>query len=247
MKRLFMLTLAILCLGVTKNIYAKIRNGYNEEIKKTEKYIRNLNEIAKEVLNTAQRERLTTLLKTGYATAEKLRENHTKTQELITMLRTVDAGLYDEINTIKDREGNETDVYVKVVDRLEQDLGGATNLSQSVENPNVYTSEYGDYSVSVRVVYPSLEEALRILVHELGHVRYQVPHLAVYCKYYKQYYRHSHSNSNNIGHDPHDPSNLSVKKTLKTFKESLRRYKKERKNLAGNDSTNYHIKTDRQR
>lgn len=236
MKRLCILTLAILCLGVNRNSYAEIRNGYDEEIKKTEKYIRNLNEIAKEVLNTAQREKLNKLLIATHTKAEKLRKLHASTQELIEMLRTIAPGLYEEINTIRDSESNETDVYIKVVDDLGSGLRGATNLNQSVENPNVYTSEYGDYTVSVKLIITGPILPLWILVHELGHVRYLVPHLAEYWKYYKRYYQHSYSSNNNIGHDPHDPSHLSVKKTLKTFKASLRQYKNERKWMAKNKS-----------
>jgi len=236
MKRLCILTLAIVCLGVHQQTYAKIRNGYDKEVEKTEIYIRNLHEIAKEVLNTVQRERLNNLLAATYTKAKKLRELHASTQELIEMFRAIVPEIYEEINTIRDSEGNETDVYIKVVDDLGSGLKGATNLSQSVENPNVYTSEYGDYSVSVRLIITGPVLPLLILVHELGHVRYQVPHLAIYCKYYKKYYQYSHTNSNNIGHARHDPSNLSVKRTLKTFRKSWREYTKERKGMAKNKS-----------
>ena len=228
MKRLCIITLAIVCLGVYQETYAEIRNGYDIEIIKAEKWIHNLNEITQEVLSTAQRMALEERLKLAYATERRLRENHAKTQALIEMLRMIDPDLYNEINTIKDCEGNETDVYVKVVDDLGKRLKGATNVSYSVNNPNIYCSEYGDYTVSVRVIYKNPRWALTILVHELGHVHYQVPHLAEYIVFYKKNYQ----DTNIIGHLPYDPSHQSVKETIKTFNKSWKEYRRAMKWMA---------------
>ncbi len=236
MKRLSIITLAIVCLGVHQENYAEIRNGYDEELKKSEKYIKNLTEIAKEVLSTAQREKLNTCLEVTYTNQEKLLEKHAKTQELIEMLRFIAPDLYEEINTIKDREGNETDVYIKVVDDLGTNLVGATNLRQSSDSPNVHRSKYGDHTVSVRLIYQYPRRSLKVLFHEIGHVRYQVPHLAAYCEFYKKVYQNQYYEGTQTGHHSKDPSHRSVKATIEIFKQSWKEYNKEMKWVAKDKS-----------
>ena len=230
MKRLCIIILAIVCLGMNRNTYAEIRNGYDHEWKAAQQKMDNLNAIAKGELSKDQRIRLKKWLKSVHKTAEKLRENQAKTQAIIEAFRMIDPGLYHEINTIQDSEGNETDVYIKVVDNLGSGLDGATNVSHSLDNPNVYSSEYGDYSVSVKVTHTNQIRALQTLVHELGHVRYQVPHLAEYTAYYKQAYQ----DSSRIGHHANDPSFQSVKATLHAFIASLRENNREMKWMAQN-------------
>ena len=228
MKWLCIITLVIVCLGGNLEMCAQIKNGYDHEVIEAQKKMNHLREIAKNTLNKVQRKRLKKNLKATRAAAKKIRENHAKTQELIEMFRMIDPGLYHEINTIKDCEGNDTHVYIKVVDELKSGLVGATNVNQSVENPNVYSSEYGDHTVSVKIRYRFLKEAMITLVHELGHVRYQVPHLAEYTAFYKEVYQ----DTNLIGHLSNDPSHHAVKETLKTFKASWSEYNRERRWLA---------------
>ena len=235
MKRLFILTLAIVCLGVNRNIYAEIRNGYDIELIKAAQWIHNLNEITKEVLSTAQRMKVEKRLEVACATEGKLRENHAKTQELIEMLRMIDPELYHEINIIQDSEGNETDVYIKVVDNLGPDLRGATNVSHSVDNPNVHSSEYGDYTVSVRLITTGPIRPIWILAHELGHVRYQVPHLAEYTAFYKKVYQDQHF-AGVQGHHPNDPSYHSMQATSKAFKKCWKEYNRQIKWTAKDES-----------
>jgi hypothetical protein len=220
MKRLCISTLAILCLGVYQNTYAEIRNGYDNEIIKVEKWLEQLLEIANGVLNEAQQKKMKKKVKEAQAILDKLRKKQAITQVLIEKVRMIDPGLYDEVNTIQDCEGNETDVYIKAVDRLQPGKLGATNVNHSVENPNVYNSANGDHTVSVWVVNTTPTKAMLILVHELGHVRYQVPNLATYVKYYKKVYQQKHSNRNFLGHYDDDPSQKTVKKTMQAFMES---------------------------
>jgi hypothetical protein len=235
MTRLCTITLAIVCLGVYQEIYAEIRNGYDIELIKATHWIYNLNEITQEVLSTAQRMKVEKRLELAFATERKLQENHAKTQELIEMLRRIDPDLYHEINTIRDREGNETDVYIKVVDDLGPDLRGATNLKHSDDNPNVYSSEYGDYTVSIKLITTGPIWPLWILVHELGHVRYQVPHLAEYRAFYQKVYQDQHF-AGVQGHHPNDPSYYSVQETSKAFKKSWNEYNREMKWIAKDKS-----------
>ena len=235
MKRLCIITLAIVCLGTNKQAYAEIRNGYDYEIEKAEKWLRQLHQIANGPLNELESEKMKNKLEEAHTTVDKLRENHTKTQELIEMLRRVAPELYHEMHTIQDCEGNETHIYIKVVDRLGKGLHGATNVKHSDDNPNVYTSAYGDHTVSVRIDHVNLLKDLWCLVHELGHVRYQVPHLAEYAVFYKKVYLNQHFTGIH-GHHPDDPSAFSVQETVKTFKKSWREYNKETKKGGQNKS-----------
>ena len=239
MKRLFILTLTIVCFGIYQESDAEIRNGYDVEVKKAAKWIHNLKEIAKKAVSPDQHDKLEKWLKAAHATADKVRKNHAKTQELIEKLKIITPRLYHEINTIKDREGNDTHVYIKVVDRLEGRLLGATNVSHSVGNPNIYSSEYGDYTVSVKVTsrFPRFSRhSLKILVHELGHVRYQVPHLTDYTAFYKNFYQNRYFEGFNNGHHPKDLSHQSVIETLNAFKKSWRENKREMKWIAQSNS-----------
>ena len=59
-------------------------------------------------------------------------------------------------------------------------------MDQSSDDKDAYQSEYGKFTVSVKVwIVP---RALLVLAHELGHVKYQVPNLASYFEFYKKHY-----------------------------------------------------------
>jgi hypothetical protein len=189
--------------------------------------------------NHLQQERLSKWQEIILEKVRQVLKNRAKTQQLIEMLREIDPLLYHEINTIKDREGNDTHVYIKAVDEIGPGIFGVTNLEQSADNPNVYTSEYGNYTVSVSLVYKFSRfprVALNILVHELGHVRYQVPHLSSYCAFYERFYQNQYYEGIQIGHHPNDPNHKSVTKTMKAFKKSWWAYKSERKLMAKSKS-----------
>jgi hypothetical protein len=244
MTRLCIIPLAIVCLVIYQETYAELRNGYDIELIKAAHWIHNLKEITQEVLSTAQRMKVEKRLEIAYASEGKLRENHAKTQELIEMLRMIDPELYHEINTIQDSEGNETDVYIKVVDHLGPDLRGATNVDHSVDNPNVYSSEYGDYTVSIKLITTGPIWPLWILVHELGHVLYQVPHLAEYTAFYQKVYQDQYF-AGVQGHHPNDPSYHSMQATSKAFKKSWKEYNREIKWMAKDKSRKMLVTTQR--
>ena len=228
MKRLviIILTLAVICSRVHQKIYAKIKNGYEEKLKIAETTINNLHKIANEAETSEQQQRLKKCLETARATEKILRENYMKTQNLIEKLKSIDPKLYYRIDTIKDCEGNDTYVYIKVVNDLGPGTLAVTNLNNSVRDPNVYTSYYGDNTVSVRIYYPNQKMALRLMVHELGHVAYQVPPFASYTKFYREVYQDQYFEGKKVGHIDYDPSHKSVVKTLKAFNSSWKEYRK---------------------
>ena len=233
MKHLLILSLSIILIGCSQKIHAEIKNGYEQKLKKAEDVINNIDSLIKVNKNTDEIAYLKKWMEFARQTEENLRENYLNTQKLITSLRVIDPELYYEINEIKDKEGNYTDVYIKAVDRLGfQGLLGTTNISQSNENPNIYRSSYGDTTVCVKVVYRKFKEALQILAHELGHVRYQVPNLASYIMFYRKNYSKNCLDGIDVGHLPTDPSHRSVKETMKNFYKRRIAYKKEMKQMA---------------
>ncbi len=68
--------------------------------------------------------------------------------------------------------------------------------------------------------------SLKLLVHELGHVKYQVPNLASYMNYFKENYKFLTSKTAS-GHKYDDPSHQSVIAELHRFDNLYR----ERKHL----------------
>ena len=87
-------------------------------------------------------------------------------------------------------------------------LGAAasTNLACLEDDKNVYLSDYGPNTVSVKIA--SMPKALLLLAHEFGHVNYQVAHLSSYMDYYAANYLNGEFVSTFIGHNITDPSGM---------------------------------------
>jgi hypothetical protein len=56
-----------------------------------------------------------------------------------------------------------------------------------------------------------------VLAHELGHVKYQVPHFAAYMKYYRENYTLCMDPPHTLGHNPNDLSGVSATQYVKRF------------------------------
>ena len=120
--------------------------------------------------------------------------------------RTIAPSLYTEIDTIKDCTGKTVTVYVKFApeSEMQQGAAGTTNIACLEKDKNVYQSEFGPSTVSVKIA--SVKKSLLLLAHEFGHVKYQVQNLATYIEFYSTYYQNSTFNSKYIGHNSNDPS-----------------------------------------
>src|SRR5688572_8187160 len=87
-------------------------------------------------------------------------------------------------------------------------------MDQSIHDPDTYKSEFGEFTVSVKVwIVP---RALLVLAHELGHVKYQVPNLVSYFVFHKNHYDNT-STPNSIGHNVGDPSGNSAVEFAKSY------------------------------
>ena len=222
--------LILLCLFVHQNLWAKIKNGYEVDLNAARQLLVNLQGIL-EKDKLAEETKKLSLSQEGEIKAKiKWLEEYIcyyqLTEELLEQFRSIAPDLYDEIDTIKDSKGRTTHVYVKFIheELMKASVAGTTNLSQVENDKHAYHSEYGAQTVSVKVMIG--QKALRVFAHELGHVKYQVPHLASYANYCRMNYlfRKQRSNYIGIGHDPQDPSGLSACRYEKRFSEHYSNY-----------------------
>ena len=185
-------------------LFGEIKNGYGAEIKGIRESLRSLNTLLTEDPNLTLfqkaeiKNKINKLL--DYITYFEL------TEELLVQFKTIAPSLYNEIDSIRDRTGQAVTIYVKFVSEKEMQQGaaGTTNITHLENDKNVYESEYGPNSVSIKIA--SVKKALLLLAHEFGHVKHQVPNLASYIEFYSASYQNGTFNSKYIGHNSNDPS-----------------------------------------
>ena len=194
--------------------FCEIKNGYEKDILILKESLKNLTEILIEDkdLTAIQRRKIE-------SKAETL-VNHISfydlTESLLNQFKIIAPKLYAEIDTISDRKGRPVHVYVRFVpvDATKIKAWGMTYLNQMENDQDAYRSEYGAFTVSIKIwIVP---KALQVLSHELGHVKYQIPNLASYMTFYKKCYQDEVSNF--IGHDPSDPSGKTAVDAEKSFR-----------------------------
>jgi hypothetical protein len=198
--------------------FGEIKNGYAKGITAARESLKGLHALLKheKEITSSQKKMIETKIKevVNYIAYYELTEN------LLKQFRLIASDLYNEIDTIKDRQGRSTDVYIKFIPREQTRVQawGITNIARVVGDSDAYYSEYGERSVSVKVWVVS--KALEVLSHELGHVKYQVPNLASYLEYHKMNYRPGITEQNNIGHDPNDTSGKNATAFAKRYREN---------------------------
>ena len=203
------------------SLHGEIRNGYANGISGARESLRSLQVLVmKEGITAAQRRKAELSLRQvmTYIVYYEL------TETLLSQFRIISPEQYNQIDTIRDRRGRATHVYVKFIPEDEANIlsWGVTNVAQVAYDEDAYFSEYGEHSVSIKVWI--VNKALEVLAHELGHVLHQVPHLASYVAYYKFYYGYGRAESNFIGHDPTDVSGKSADSFAKRYRETRYHY-----------------------
>ncbi len=225
MKRSSVIIMAVVCLGGTQIARSEIKNGYEAKLKTAKESLIELQKFGDQEVTDKQKARIEAHIQLATQNLEEISEFHSKTREIIELLKVIDPSLYKEMNAIKDYLGNETDIYIEVVESIGKGLHGATNVEQSKASPHEYRSKHGRRTVSILITDVNLSKSLWALVHELGHVRYQVPHLAEYASFYRKTYLNKRFSGIN-GHHPSDPGNLYVQETTTNFKLRWKKYKK---------------------
>lgn len=217
----YCLSFALLILALNFS-FGEIKNGYAKGISSARESLKGLHALLQheKEITLSQKKIIEAKIKevVNYIAYYELTEN------LLKQFRLMASDLYNEIDTIKDRQGRPTDVYIKFIpkEQARVQAWGITNIAQVTGDNDAYYSEYGEHSVSVKVWIVS--KALEVLSHELGHVKYQVPNLASYLEYHKMNYRPSITEANNIGHDPDDKSGKNAAAFAKKYRENYYRY-----------------------
>ena len=206
----------IICFVTVSNAFGELKNGYERNIFQTRKSLKNLLFLFAENKYMPASERRG--LKSRIARLECDILYYELTENLLNQFRVIAPMMYNEIDTIRDNKGRSVDVYVKFVpeDATEVKAWGTTYMSQVEDDPDAYRSEYGDLTVSVKIWIVS--NAMKVLAHELGHVKYQVPHLASYFKFYEKHYFSGMGNPHFMGHGTGDPSGKSASKYENMFR-----------------------------
>ncbi|WP_276372825.1 hypothetical protein [Chryseolinea sp. H1M3-3] len=186
------------------HVVGRIKNGYESELQCAKTSLQKLNLLLVEDKNMTVIQRLD--VKSNIEALINYISFYEITAALIEELRIVSPGIYNEIDSIKDKKGRPTDVYVKVVPRENSkvQLKAASFFERRSMDEDMNVSTYGDYSVSVDIWM--VENALFLLSHELGHIKYIVPNLAEYLKFYEKKYKRPEVSISFVGHNPKDQS-----------------------------------------
>jgi hypothetical protein len=207
----------LISLGFSGPSNAEIKNGYEKDIFV---YDASLENYKKLLLNDDLSRHQRRIIKSQI---ELLMNNISYcllTENLLIQFQKIAPDLFNEISSIKDAKGRPVNVYIKIVPNNGTALKawGITYVNQLTGDSDAYVSEYGTCTVSVKIW--AVNKALFVLAHELGHVKYQVPHLASYMNDYKKYYYYltSYKTFYSWGHHPRDLSGKSAHHYEKRFR-----------------------------
>jgi hypothetical protein len=210
---------------VTGEGFSRIRNGYSRQIQATKSALHSLKLQLKtrSAISGRERRRLEAKIESliSYISCYEL------TEELIARMKTISPSIFWDIENIRDRKGRPTDVYIKLIpaDRARVNLKAATFVSQSGDDQDACCSEYGPLSVRVEICIKS--NSLFLLSHELGHLKYVIPNLAVYKEFYRWAYGRARSyNLPYIGHSPQDKSGRMARQFEERFRADEMNYSK---------------------
>jgi len=141
------------------------------------------------------------------------------TRILLDQFKIISPGLYHQIDTLTDFKGRPVNVHVKLGTPSLVGAGmlASTNVNQVIGDDHGYFSEYGQHTVSVKIL--TQKNSLLILAHEFGHVCYQVPNLAAYVDFFSRQYRDRHMRASYLGHKPNDRSGQCAADFERKFRE----------------------------
>jgi hypothetical protein len=198
-------------------VFGEIKNGYEKNISGTKESLASLRAslVEDEGMTPAGRRKIQATI----ATLVDHVAYYDLTEGLLVQFKTIAPELYAQVDTITDRLGRPVDVYIKFVpvDATSVKAWGITYMDQANDDKDAYQSEYGKFTVSVKVWI--VRRALLVLAHEFGHIKYQVPNLASYFEFHKKHYTTMPARTS-MGHDIDDPSGKWATQFAKTFQKS---------------------------
>lgn len=213
-------------------VHGEIKNGYEPEIKGMRESLRSLRTLIDEDTKLSMFQRAA--MKDKINKLVEYISYYELTETLLHQFRDIAPAMYDDIDALKDRTGQPVTIFVRFVPEEEMQRGaaGTTNLDHLVTDNNIYQSEYGPRTVSVKIA--SVTKALILLAHEFGHAVYQVTHLSTYIEYYSMHYQNETFNSKYIGHNSNDPSGMIAIEYENVFREQYSNFLKDRSNKVEN-------------
>lgn len=165
--------------------FAEIKNGYESKIYRVR------DAVALIMASIPENENLTNSKKREIKDHLKVLSNfiayHELTRQLIDQFKEIAPDLYDEINSIADNNGRPVDVYVQFVPYNTESPLGMNVMMISPSDRDIYSSEFGENTASIKIQV--VANALFVLSHELGHLKYQIPNIGKYADYLKSNYR----------------------------------------------------------
>lgn len=212
---------AFLTLVIFHSLLARIVNGYEKDVDKAQLSITHLRQLIAEnpqftrkhvrVLNARLRE-LTDLL-----------VYHQLTDTLLYKFREIAPDLYAEIDTLKDHLNRNVDVYVRFVPAHKSKIEsyGTTSFSISSDDQQMCVSVHGRGTVSVTVWI--MNSSLVVLSHEFGHLKYMIPNLTNYIRYYNQSYVVGYNIGSN-GHRCDDAGGRHAMRYETRYRQRYQRY-----------------------
>ena len=203
-------------------MFGRIRNGYESDLEKSQASLQRLNSVLLYDRTLPASKRI--VLKSRVEVLITYIACHRITEELIHRFRQVAPEIFYELDNIKDRRGRPTDVFIKMVPREKSrtEHRAASFFQQSQTDEDASHSAHGDHSVAIDVCID--DNALFLLSHEFGHVKYIVPHLSTYVKFYAQRYPGSKISTGSIGHGAGDESGKYAGMYERKFAEFRRNY-----------------------
>ena len=197
----------LLWLFAIEVLHARILNGYGTQLTNNKQCLENLRLmlLGNDSLSAEQRRRV----KSKIADLIDFISLYEITEEAIRQLKIVSPTIFHLSDSLKDKQGRPTDIYIKLVheERSRIPLAGANFLWQHAYDKDLSVSEFGTQTASIEVWVGC--NALMLLSHELGHVIYIVPNLATYVAFYNHAYWQVEDISY-VGHKHQDSSGKSA-------------------------------------
>lgn len=202
-------------------LLAEIRNGYEAELHSAIAALQQLSTRLSSDRSLSLLEKQ--IIRSEIKKVTDIISHYELTWQLINQFRIVSPVIYSEMDTISDKRKRPTDIFVKLIphEQSRVQLMAASFFRQSPRDSDASYSEYGENSVSVNICIG--QNALQLLSHELGHIRYVVPNLATYASFYKRYYKRELDFSY-VGHSPFDKSGKTAMSFEQRFRADLAYY-----------------------
>jgi len=208
----------VACWAISINLSAAIINGCAVELQIAEQSFNNLQKLLEPGNhNQANRYAIWKHYLRVKKEIKQVKECAASTEWLVGLFSRVHPQLNFEISNLTDLNGNPIDVYLQVLGnhQMPHAVYGSTGLRQVTGDPDKPESKFGPGSIVVKIKHCASASMIKYLIHELGHIKYQIPNLASYLSFFRKTY--GQEGNHEFGHHRDDPSNQSVRYELDRY------------------------------